>query len=455
LTLAEDDDIAEYLRMCLATNKLFSLMTKDELKLSDLEEIRLLIDGGVNLDETNAEGDTLLICAVKLGYLSIVTHLIEVGADVNAKDKKYGLTALMWAVFKGRLDIVGYLLTLTEAIDVNVGSQNGCTALMMAAWLPESKGQTIVERLLQQKKPKPIDVNQQNENGQTALMIAVQAGNFEVVKKLVEAKADVNARDTNGRTALTLAKNDDIAEYLRMCLAAEQLFSLMTKKEPKLSEVEEIGLLIDGGVNLDKTNKEGDTLLICAVKSGYLSIVTHLIEVGADVNAKDKKYGLTALMWAVFKGRLDIVGYLLTLTEAIDVNAGSKNGCTALMIAAWLPESKGQTIVERLLQQKELNVNQQNENGQTALMIAVQAGNFEVVKKLVEAGAKVDIKDKKGRTAVMYVDNVKEHPEIVKYLKRRSFGDKVAFWENFITEKNAETSKNSRATTHTERRRNH
>jgi len=53
-----------------------------------------------------------------------------------------------------------------------------------------------------------------------------------------------------------------------------------------------------------KKSKAEKTELMRAAERGYTSIVKHLLDMGADVNAKDST-GKTALMWAESKGHTE------------------------------------------------------------------------------------------------------------------------------------------------------
>jgi ankyrin repeat protein len=64
----------------------------------------------------------------------------------------------------------------------------------------------------------------------------------------------------------------------------------------------------------------------------HLDIVQALLAKGADINAKEKKGGTTALMVASLEGHLDIVQALLA--KGADVNAKASDGTTALDAAA-------------------------------------------------------------------------------------------------------------------------
>ena len=68
-----------------------------------------------------------------------------------------------------------------------------------------------------------------------------------------------------------------------------------------------------------------------AAKKGDVEAVKTLLESGADVQAKEKKKGWTALHWAAYKGHGAVVTALLEY--GADVNAKKKDGRTPRDVA--------------------------------------------------------------------------------------------------------------------------
>lgn len=64
--------------------------------LGDLDLVRALLDGGVDVNALSRHGDTALHRAVMYGRVDIVRLLLERGADVNAEDGD-GRTPLSFA----------------------------------------------------------------------------------------------------------------------------------------------------------------------------------------------------------------------------------------------------------------------------------------------------------------------------------------------------------------------
>jgi len=79
----------------------------------DLSKVKSLIDRGADLDESNYNGETALITAVRMGSVQMAGLLIEAGANLEVRDKS-GRTALDWAkLYSGR----GYNSSAHRAIE--------------------------------------------------------------------------------------------------------------------------------------------------------------------------------------------------------------------------------------------------------------------------------------------------------------------------------------------------
>ena len=94
----------------------------------------------------------------------------------------------------------------------------------------------------------------------------------------------------------------------------------------------------------------------------------------SDINKKDKN-GNTMLIWASRNGYTEIVKLLLS-HEKIDVNIQGEYNYTALTIASW----EGYTeIVKLLLKNENINVNLQDMFKNTALIWASRKGHTDIV----------------------------------------------------------------------------
>ncbi|MBQ6656215.1 MAG: SUMF1/EgtB/PvdO family nonheme iron enzyme [Ottowia sp.] len=127
-----------------------------------------------------------------------VRALLAAGADVNARERRYGKTALMGV---SSPEVAAVLLA--AGADVNAIDEGfGETALFAAA----RNGHTqMIEVLLRAGAA----VNAQGKNSQTPLMVAASSGQVEAVRALLAAGADAKLKDGNDWDALQHARSPD------------------------------------------------------------------------------------------------------------------------------------------------------------------------------------------------------------------------------------------------------
>jgi len=105
----------------------------------------------------------------------------------------------------------------------------------------------------------------------------------------------------------------------------------------------------------------------------------------------------------------------LLLEKGADPNIATFAGTTALMAAAGVNWMTGQTFTEskealmqavQLCLEKGGDVNAKNSMGVTAVIGAANRGSDDILEFLVKKGARLDIKDKEGRTPLVWAEGV-------------------------------------------------
>ncbi len=141
-------------------------------------------------------------------------------------------------------------------------------------------------------------------------------------------------------------------------------------------------MLAKKGANLEQKTKEGITPLSWAIGDGKFFAAKALIDAGADVNSRSGYEEVTPLMVVATQiaaktrsGNLAQGPQPLDLARALidkgaDVNAKSKDGVTALMIAA----GHNNAAIIGLLVGAGADPNVKSRQGKTALEIATSAG---------------------------------------------------------------------------------
>lgn len=345
----------------------------------DIDTIELiLLDDSLDL-ENKIEGMTLLMYCAEKNYEELAIRILEKGVNINEyiSYQNLSVNSLVIATLNRNSSIVRALLNKQSNPDVQI-TQNGETPLIIAA---KNNDISTIECLLLKNANKSI----RDKRGWTALIHSASCGHLEAVVRLIESG---NLETQGVFAALRLAfenKHFEILQYF-----------------------------ISGYLNTYDHN--GWPLLLHAVNSKRIGLTKLLIEAGIDLNATNQE-GLTALMCAVLDNNIEFVQELLN--SQANPNIKNHNGDDALILSARTACIDGIEIIERLLA-KGAYPSAQNREGMSALMISATSSYKEainIVKILIENGADINLKNKKNQTALQLA---KKHnnSDIEKLLKQ-------------------------------------
>jgi len=279
-------------------------MTKQEF-------IRFSQEKGTNLNKEAF--DSLVFVAIKERHAEIAKLLVEYGADLHLRNTK-GDTPLTYAADRHSEIQHGAFLTLgkkkdeseeepeknaaskIEYIDFTVEDINEGDLPDDYTYKKEVVGNLdLIELMIE----KGADINAKGANDCTALWYSIDLDSSRLIQLLINKGADINAESNGGWTALHPA----------VWKAAHSDKDIESKK----AYLRIIEYLVSKGGNINKPdnrlNKPDKTLLMTAAEAGDRETAELLIELGADINAKDLR-GRTALDIARQWGREDIVQLL-------------------------------------------------------------------------------------------------------------------------------------------------
>lgn len=361
-------------------------------------------------------GTPPLIVAALWDNLSAVVALLHAGADINVGESELGAkgNALMRAADYDHVDIVQELIK--RGIDCNLMDTLHRSAIHSAAINGSFRSLAVLLEVSQS------DMNLQDVNGNTPMHDA--AGQFQpqALQVLLDKGAKIDVRNIRGKTPLDTARENGRRENLNLLMEkyAEELkmpkrsLTGMLLEEPSLIRAAQLGdkATVDSilagykqgeSVDLERDDWLGRTPLQHAVEAGSLHIVNKLVLAGASINVQDK-LGRTAVHIAAMRDRYAITRYLLrkgvdlTLKDQWDVS---------VMEAATPP-------LQVLLLQYGISITK-DQDLERLLFLATELGNMEAVRRLVDAGAEVQVKDRFGSSAY---DRAKQagKTKVAKYL---------------------------------------
>jgi ankyrin repeat protein len=338
--------------------------------------LELLLNAGADPNVALPEGETPLMTAARTGKVPAIRLLLSRGASVNAAETWKQQTALMWAAHEGNADAVKVLIE--AGANVSARSAFGWTPLLFAA----RQGQIgTIDALV----AGGARINETLPDGTSALVTAVQGNNYEAAAALLKHGIDPNAAG-QGWTAL---------------------HQIAWSRRPQR------------GQNNPGQRPNGNV--------SSLALARALVEHGADVNARQtrepnsdmegrnslNRFGATPLFLAAKSVDVPLMEVLLEI--GADPFIGNVDGDSPLMVAAGvgvysqgespgLPEESADAV--KILLDLGAPVNDVDKNGETALHGPAWRGSNDAVMHLVNAGAKLDVRNNRGWLPLTIADGV-------------------------------------------------
>jgi ankyrin repeat protein len=236
----------------------------------DAESLRLLIAAGADVNDTLPNGMSALVLAEHSGQGAAAGALLEKGADPNAAG--IGYSALHAAVLRGDVNLV------TDLLRHNANPNAQIT------------------------KGTPLRRNSQDYNlpatliGATPYWLAAKFLEPEIMRALIAGGADAETPITDGTTPLMAAAG--LKEGNGRTAPEQDRRGLSVVDGGRLPDeariVETVRAALAQPVNVNATNRNGDTALHAAALLGYDPVVKLLAEKGANLSVKNNR-GVTPL----------------------------------------------------------------------------------------------------------------------------------------------------------------
>lgn len=236
--------------------------------------------------------------------------------------------------------------------------RDGCFALLVMVWVglaacgsgtePASLADAVDDRdadLISELLDAGADPEQPRVLGMTPLMRAANRADLGSVLVLIDGGADIDAVGDDGLAVVQIAARADAAAVTEALLDAGADPSVRSSsgmsaldQAADAGAVDVIDVLVDHGMDLDRRSEVvaqghghprdvGSTPLALAVRADRIETVTHLLALGADVDAESES-GNTPLLVAVYSDASpEVVQALLAAGADIGARGVCHGGC--------------------------------------------------------------------------------------------------------------------------------
>ena len=365
--------------------------------------VKAMLDAGAGPNTANADGATALMTAAISGSADTVTLLLKRGADVNARESAHQQTALMFAAAENRAGVITALAA--HGADLEAAT----TVVSLEEDKLDDNGNPLPKK--ETEAGSTVTGGNTMMGGMTALLFAAREGHLDAVRALVATGANVNRLSAGDHSSpLVIAVSN--GHY-------------------------EVGqFLVDHGADPNLANVDGLTPLYATIdmqyapvswapnpltvqeKVSHLDLMKSLLAHGANPNAKlTRKLWFrptshnqqwistvgTTPFWRAAQGT-DEPAMRALVAGGADPRIPSAAGTTALMVAAGLGYAGNfsQNLPDSWLAAVKyclelgLDINAADNQGYTALHGAAYRGDNGLVTFLVEQGARLDARTRRG-----------------------------------------------------------
>jgi ankyrin len=381
--------------------------------------LKLLLESGADPNAPDGAGETPLMLATRAGSLESAQTLLAAGATLDGRDKTFQQTALMVAVRANHPALVRHFIQ--QGASVNAQTRTGDAPRWV---LPNSvpgfgHGIGIVRGGLPDRGSRYLI-----PGAMTPLMYAARDGRLESARLLLDAGANIEQADANGITPLLTAIANNHPDVAR----------LLIERGANVNAVDWYGRTpLWTAVEVRNMDFDNNTFVNDVDRAPLLDLIKVLLDKGAAVNARTKESppirrqmlaATGTLEWVDFTGQTpfiraalagDVTVMKLLLARGADPKITTFGGTTALMAAAgvnWVVDQTADEGPQALLEAVQLcfdlglDVNAVNSMGLTAAHGAANRGSDDIIRFLASKGARLDVKDKEGRTPLTWAEGV-------------------------------------------------
>lgn len=386
-----------------------------------LETIIYLIEQqGNSVTKNTHDGRTYLHWAASKGNDALVKYLLKKGSDINRTDDK-GATPISFAAGNGQTNTAVYDLLFKAGNNPKQKFQNGANLLLLS--IAYDRDLKLADYL----STKGLSIKDTDDLGNNAFDYASRTGDVSFLKTLLQKgikptnKALIFASQGTRSASNKLETYQYLVEELKINPnvtgdnGENVLHNLVRKKDQ--SDI--INYFITKGTNVNQADKDGNIVLMEAVRNNDLSVIKLILNNTKNINQVNAK-GTSALAQAVAFGTPETIQFLLDNKANAQIIDKDGNSLATYLVQSYQAPRQGQksNFDEKLTIIKNAGVNFDvaQFEGNSIYHLAVVKNDVNLLKQLQGLNMNINAVNKEGMTALHKAALVAKDDAVLKYL---------------------------------------
>ena len=383
---------------------------------ADVNVTKFLIEQeGNSVDKKTHHSRTYLQWAAAVGNLELVNYLIAKGSDVNYKDS-HGADVITYAASAGNQNIAVYDALIKAGANPKVKDENGTNLIMEA--IANDTDLKIADYFVS----KGVSLTEKDKFGRTVADYSTKLGNLTILDKLIAKGIKPTDQALFFATQGSRMKENGIevfqelvSKYKLNPKAINPNGQTLLHALSRRGNLDIINFALTNGADAKIVDKEGNTALMIAASGKNTELINVLLSKVNNINTVNNA-GNSALTNAVASGTPQIVSLLIEKGAKTDIIDKKGNNLAFYWLESYKPKDESFVQKQQILVQAKVDFKAPQQKGSTLLHLAVDKGNAELVKKVIELDVDVNAKDEDGNTALHKAALVAKDDAILKTL---------------------------------------
>lgn len=379
----------------------------------------LLTLKGNEVDKMTHDGRNYLMWAAYKGNVELVDKLLQLGSDTKIIDD-HGYSVLTFAAVGGQKDPKLYDLLLANGAKIDETDHDGANILHLSAANIDNLSE------LDYFIEKGLDLKSKDALGNTMFNYAATKGNTKIMDQLIAKGLDYKTPNKEGGNAMIYASYGarghantlDVYQYLeKLGIKANvvtdggttPLHNVMYGTE----DTAIIDYFLEKGVDVNQKDKDGNTAFLNAVNWDNLEFATYLLPKVDDINHKNND-GHSALTYTIINKQTAFFDDLISKGADATIVDKDGNNLAYHAFVNYDPEKSEHFL--NSLKAKGIDLAQTQGKGNTIYHLAVDGSSVPLLEKAKALKVAINQKNEDGLTPLHLAAMKSKDETILKWL---------------------------------------